>query len=176
MSDETPITRAVACAVSADPRFARQYPAEFAAAVSAGLEKAGYSIIATAELETLEETASDHRGMFPRCEVIKPSRDEDFYVGWSRNPDAPVIAGTRAEMLAADCPASRLRRADEAGTSYRAAADGCSWDDAGLVAEQRGFLPRANLAAYTRALMEDRAADAWDLLEPFDGESEVRRD
>lgn len=176
MSGETPIARAIADAVRADRKSARQYPAEVAAAVSDGLEKAGYSIIPTADLEKLEETASDHRGMFPSCEVIKPSRDEDFYVGWSRNPDAPVIAGTRAEMLAADCPASRLRRADENGTSYRTAADGCSWDSRGLVAEQRGFLPRANLAAYTRALIEERKPAAWDLLEPFEGETEVRRD
>lgn len=113
--------------------------------------------------------------LFPRCEVIKASRDADFYVGWSNICDGPVIAGTRAEMLEHGCPAGRLDRADETGSSYLSQAAGCYWDDDGLVADQRGFLPRRNLAAYTVALMNGRLDDAWNLLEPFEGETEVRR-
>ena len=136
---------------------------------------AGYSLIRTGELERLQEIASAARGRFPRGEVIKPDRDRDFYVVWSHVCEAPSMAGTRAEMLAEDCPESRLRRADETGSSYMAEAPGCRWGDTGLIAEQRGYLPRANFAAYVTAYMEDRMSDAWDLLEPFEGETEVRR-
>lgn len=52
--------------------------------------------------------------------IVKPKRDEDFYVVYSTIVDAPARWGTRAE-LAAD-PASeawpdRMERADEHGTS-----------------------------------------------------------
>lgn len=147
-----------------------------ASAVEAALANTGHVIVKAVELDRLEETASAARGRFPRCEVIKPDRSKDFYVGWSHNVDAPVICGTRAEMIAEDCPESRLRRADETGSSYMPEAPGCRWDREGLIAEQRGYLPRRNLAAYTIAIMEDRKNDAWDLLEPFEGEDEVRRD
>jgi hypothetical protein len=150
-------------------------PGAIAAVIVNVLPSAGWSVVRTVELERLEESASTARGQFPRCEVIKPDRDSDFYVGWSHGVEAPVIAGTRAEMLAEDCPESRLRRADETGSSYYPEAPGCRWDDSGLIAEQRGHLPRRNLAAYTVACTENRMDDAWDLLEPFDDETEVRR-
>ena len=44
-----------------------------------------------------------------------------------------------------------------------------------MIAEQRGWLPRRNLAGYVTACIGNRMSDAWDLLEPFDGETEVRR-
>lgn len=136
---------------------------------------AGYSIVPTAELERLQEIASAARGLFPRGEIIKPDREKDWYVCWSHVCEAPAWAGTRAEALAEDCPESRLRRADETGSSYMPEAPGCRWDDHGLIAEQRGFLPRASLPAYVTAWFEDRMDAAWDLLEPFDDETEVRR-
>lgn len=83
-------------------------------------------------------------------------------------------AGTRAEAIEDGCPPSRLRRADETGSSMRDSF-GCTWDDNGLIAEQRGYLPRANIAAYVRAYMDDRMQEAFDQLEPFEGETDVRR-
>lgn len=136
---------------------------------------AGYSLIRTGELERLQEIASAARGRFPRGEVIKPDRDQDCYVVWSHSCEAPSFAGTRARMLAADCPESRLRRADETGSSFMPGEPGCWWDDTGLIAEQRGWLPRASLLAYATAYLENRMSDAWDLLEPLDGTTEVRR-
>lgn len=125
-----------------------------------------------AELAVEAEAVRERR--FDVKEVIKPSRDEDFYIGWSHVVEAPVWLGTRAEAIADGCPPSRLDRADARGTSIRDDF-GCDWDDKGLIAEQRGFLPRERLAAYVRAYEEGRMDDAWDLLEPFDDETEVRR-
>jgi hypothetical protein len=132
-------------------------------------------LLRAAEAELAEEIASKREGRFDVKEVIKPARDADFYVGWSHEVEAPVWAGTCAEALAEGCPPSRLRRADETGTSMRDSF-GCPWGDSGLVAEQRGVLPRARLAAYAVAYLEDRMQDAFDLLVPFEGETEVRRD
>lgn len=141
----------------------------------ATLAAAGYSVVPTAEYEDLGEIKAGAAGRFPRGYVVKPDRDKDFYVVWSDVVEAPVWAGTRQEALAEDCPESRLRRTDETGTSARTTPAFYGWDSNGMVAEQRGWLPRANLAAYTIALYEDRMDDAWDLLEPFDDETEVRR-
>jgi len=129
--------------------------------------------ISRAEYEKLLEIRAEHEGRFPRCLVVKPERDRDLYVGWSEVVEAPAGIWTRAEAIAEGCPPSRLRRADETGTSshpgfYR-------WDSYGMIAEQRGWLPRARLADYATAYLEDRMEDCWDMLEPFDGETEVRR-
>jgi hypothetical protein len=164
------------------PALASPEPAAAATDAPEGLspatslpEDAGYSIIRTDELERFQEIAAQADGRFTAKEVIKPGRDADFYVGWSHVVEAPVWAGTREQALADGCPPSRLRRADENGTSIRDGF-GLAWDGRGLIAEQRGFLPRTRLAAYVAAYMEGRMDDAWDLLEPFDGETEVRRD
>jgi hypothetical protein len=125
-----------------------------------------------AELAVEAEAQRERR--FDVKEVIKPGRGTDFYVGWSHVVEAPVWMGTRAEAIDAGCPPSRLDRADVRGTSIRDDF-GCDWDDKGLIAEQRGFLPRASIAAFSRAYAENRMDDAWDLLEPFDDETEVRR-
>lgn len=132
-------------------------------------------MLRAAEAELAQEAAAHAEGRFTAKEVIKTSRGEDFYVGWSHIVEAPVWAGTRAEAIADGCPESRLRRADETGTSIRDGF-GLAWDDAGLIAEQRGYLPRSRIAAYAVAYLEDRMQDAFDQLEPFDGETEVRRD
>jgi hypothetical protein len=131
-------------------------------------------MLRAAEAEVAEEIAGKRAGRFNVKEVIKPGRAADFYVGWSHEVEAPVWAGTREEALAEGCPPSRLRRADETGTSMRDSF-GCPWGDSGLVAEQRGVLPRARLAAYAVAYLDGRRQDAFDLLEPFEGETEVWR-
>jgi len=148
----------------------------------AALAAAGYSVVPTAEYEDLDEIRASATGCFPRCVLIKPDRDRDLYIGWSNVVEGPVGMWTRAEALAEGCAPSRLRRVDETGTSQRrdpmSSYDGVldgAWDDKGFVAEQRGWLPRARLAAYAIALFEDRNDDAWDLLEPFDDATEVRR-
>jgi hypothetical protein len=132
-------------------------------------------MLRTAEAERAEEIAATREGRFTAKEVIKPGRGEDFYVGWSHVVEAPVWAGTREEAIADGCPESRLRRADETGTSMLDNF-GLAWDHGGLIAEQRGYLPRSRIAAYVTAYMDDRMQDAFDQLEPFDDETEVRRD
>jgi hypothetical protein len=124
--------------------------------------------------ELAEEQQAAREGRFDVKEVIKPDRDTDFYIGWSHFVEAPVWMGTRAEAIGDGCPPSRLDRADLRGTSIRDDF-GCDWDDKGLIAEQLGFLPRERLAAYVTAYAEGRMDDAWDLLEPFDDKTEVRR-
>lgn len=125
--------------------------------------------------------------------VIKPERDGDLYVIWSTIVEAPTAWGTRTEVrgyLAEDweerfpgrAPDSlddfdaRLDRADANGTS---ALGGFSffgrWDDDGFVYEQRGILPRRHLARAVELLEADREPEVWDLMEPFEHESEVRR-
>lgn len=132
-------------------------------------------LLAAEALEQAEEAAAHAEGRFTAKEVIKISRDEDLYVGWSHICEAPVWCGTRAEAIEDGCPPSRLRRADETGTSIRDGF-GLAWDHGGLIAEQRGYLPRARVGEYAVAYLEGRTGDAFDLLEPFDGETEVRRD
>jgi hypothetical protein len=135
---------------------------------------AGYSVIRTDELERLQEIEAEASGRFRVKEIIKPDRDKDFYVGWSHVCEMPAWCGTSAEAIAEGCPPSRLRRADENGTSMKDSF-GCDWDDSGLIAEQRGYLPRARIGAYAVAWLDGRQDEAFDLLEPFEGETEVRR-
>ncbi|WP_203823101.1 hypothetical protein, partial [Paractinoplanes ferrugineus] len=59
--------------------------------------------------------------------VIKPERDQDFYVGWSTIVEAPIWFGSRVDALKyiaqdhresggpADPPEERLARADRYG-------------------------------------------------------------
>ncbi|MFG3710862.1 hypothetical protein [Micromonospora sp. NPDC047730] len=125
--------------------------------------------------------------------VIKPDRDRDLYVYWSTVVEAPVAWGDRASMLdhltsefrrhhpgaipdSISDPGRRLDRADLNGTS---AAGGFAffgrWDDDGLIYEQRGILPRHHLARACELLEAGQDAEVWDLLEPFEDETEVRR-
>ncbi len=146
------------------------------------LAGAGYTVVPTSEYEELVEIKAERGARFPRCIVIKAAPDRDLYVGWSNVVEAPVWLGTRDDALGQGCPESRLRRADETGTSckrdpessYTGPLDG-AWDDKGFIAEQRGWLPRARLGDYAVAYAEERMEDCWDLLEPFDDETEVRR-
>lgn len=49
--------------------------------------------------------------------IIKPKRDEDFYLRYSTIVNSPCESGTRAEMIAFGHDRERLDRADEFGTS-----------------------------------------------------------
>lgn len=118
--------------------------------------------------------------------IIKPERGEDFYVGWSGIVEAPVWWGTRDEVTrylvedrrlrgnVDDLPEVRLARADQYGTSDMSVREG-AWADEGLIYEQRGILPRRHLAEMCQRLAENDEPGVWDLLEPFEDETEVRR-
>lgn len=45
--------------------------------------------------------------------IIKPKRDEDFYVRYSTVVDSPCEFGTRDQMIAQGIDAERLDRADQ---------------------------------------------------------------
>jgi len=129
------------------------------------------------EIDRLRDELAELRaGQDPRlrCLIVKAAKDRDLYVGWSNVCEMPAGVWTRAEALAYGFPRSRLDRADENGSSDLSCKDGW-WDDAGFVAEQRGWLKRDRLGDYAQLWLADRQDEAFDLLEPFEGESEVRR-
>lgn len=123
----------------------------------------------------------------PRALLVKYSPTEDFYVAWSENTESPHWCGTRAEAAARGYIEERIERADKYGTSSVPMVDAActipweggrfyDWDDDGMIAEQRGFLPRRLLRAYALLYAADELQAAFDLLEPFDNETPVRRD
>lgn len=123
--------------------------------------------------ELAEEKASRNPRL--RCLIVKAAPDKDLYVGWSNVAEAPTGVWSREPALAYGFPTSWLDRADANGSNatgdYRAG----HWDDSGFVAEQRGWLRRDRLGDYAvEYLLGDRVA-AYSLLEPFEGESEVRK-
>lgn len=109
----------------------------------------------------------------PRALLLKCRKDEDFYVAWSEEAQAPVWYGTAAEARKEGYTGERIDRADRTGTSsfpgfYR-------WDARSLIAEQRGVLPRRFLRAYALLYDFDYMQAAFDLLEPFEDGTGVRR-
>jgi hypothetical protein len=98
---------------------------------------------------------------------MKSAPDEDLYVGWSTMCEQPAMVGTRAEFLAFGIEAERLDRADTKGTSFLDSEVG-AWDDSGLIAEQRGLLPRRHIGAYSKLWLDGRHEEAYALLEPFE--------
>lgn len=131
-----------------------------------------------AEVERLRgELAEERADRNPllRCLLIKAAPDRDLYVGWSNIVEAPTGVWTRAEAIAYGFPPSRLNRADKNGSSSRVRGYG-QWDDEGFIAEQRGWLRRDRLGDYALAYARDDLNAAFDLLEPFEDETEVRRD
>jgi hypothetical protein len=123
--------------------------------------------------ELAEEKADRHPLL--RCLIVKAAKDRDLYIGWSSIAEGPTGVWTRAEALAYGFPRSRLDRADATGTSalgdYRAG----HWDDDGFIAEQRGWLRRDRIGDYAQRYLSGNENAAFDLLEPFQGETEVRR-
>jgi hypothetical protein len=122
----------------------------------------------TAELA--EEKASHDPRL--RCLIVKAARDKDMYVGWSNSCDMPAGVWSRETAIEYGFPPSRLDRADENGTSSKIG-DG-AWDDPGFVAEQRGWLRRDRLGDYAIEYLHGDRQAAFALLEPFEGETEVR--
>ncbi len=111
----------------------------------------------------------------PRWSLYKGSEGEDAYVAWSGTVEAPVMVGTRDEMLTEGYSTERLDRADINGTSSHVERDW--WGKGGyLIAEQRGILRREHLVEYSRLHLAGDTQKAFDLLEPFEDEAEVRRD
>ena len=123
--------------------------------------------------DELAETLASHNPLL-RCLIIKAAPDRDLYIGWSNVVEAPTGIWTRAEALAYGFPPSRLDRADRNGTSSLVPGSG-QWDDHGFIAEQRGWLQRDRIADYAQAYARGDMKAAWDLLEPFEDETEVRR-
>lgn len=74
--------------------------------------------------------------------IIKPVRDEDFYVVYSSVVDAPIQCGTRAELERTydSAGADRFERADEHGTSSMHRWHG--WDEQ-VISVREGFRPGA---------------------------------
>lgn len=113
--------------------------------------------------------------------VFKAAPEVDLYCVWTTEYDRPVRVANRAGMLAylrehtdtsyaLNSPEGRLARADATGTS---AVGGFlffgAWDDEGITVEQRGWLPRADLAVFLGLYFGD-AEPAYKLLKPFEGE------
>lgn len=118
--------------------------------------------------------------------VIKPDRHRDEYVVWSTISETPITYGCRRYMtrwLAANDreqagpgrPLSRLRRADRLGSSAMPEWGDGHWDDSVQIYEQRGYLYRRDFYRAARLLCAGRESEVWDLLEPFEDETEVRR-
>lgn len=106
--------------------------------------------------------------------VVKPNRDEDFYVYWSTVVDAPTAFGSRAEMLQHhEITPDRMRRADLNGTSAHDVRD-YGWDDRAFLVCNIDFAERRNDHSYSvprkkvRELCERLHAgkDVGDLLVP----------
>lgn len=106
--------------------------------------------------------------------IFRAAPDQDLYIGWSTICEAPTLLGTRAELLAHGIEAERLDRCDARGTSF-IDYDFGGWDHDSLIAEQRGLLPRQHLAAYAELHLSGEYDKAFDLLLPFEDETEVRR-
>lgn len=122
--------------------------------------------------ELAEEKAD--RNPLLRCLLVKAAPDKDMYVGWSNVCEMPAGAWSRETALEYGFPPSRLDRADKNGSSDLSCGDG-HWDDAGFVAEQRGWLKRERLGDYAVEYLHGDRIAAFALLEPFEGETEVRR-
>ena len=106
--------------------------------------------------------------------ILKAAPDQDLYIGWSTMCEAPAGSWTRAEAAECGIDPERLDRADKTGTSFIDSAEG-AWDDRVMITEQRGLLPRVHLAAYAELWLSGEQDKAFDLLEPFEDETEVRR-
>lgn len=110
-----------------------------------------------------------------RCLLIKAAPDKDLYVGWSNTCDMPAGVWSRETAIEYGFPPSRLDRADANGSSATGGYTSGHWDDAGFVAEQRGWLRRDRLGDYAVEYLNGDRQAAYGLLEPFEGESEVRK-
>lgn len=104
--------------------------------------------------------------------LVKAAPDKDLYVQWSTVCDMPGGVFSRETALEYGFPRSKVDHADEHGSSSRLG-DG-AWDDKGWVAEQRGWLRRDRIGDYAVEYLNGDREAAYRLLEPFEGETEVR--
>lgn len=123
--------------------------------------------------ELAEEKASHD----PRlsCLIVKTAPDKDVYVGWSDIAEGPTGVWSRETALEYGFPPSLLDRADNNGSSAAGGYRLGHWDNAGFIAEQRGWLRRDRLGDYAVEYLNGDRQAAYGLLEPFEGESEVRK-
>lgn len=129
-----------------------------------------------AELDRLRNELAETKALHnPRLRglLVKAAKERDLYIGWSTVCDMPAGVWSRETALEYGWPRSYLDRADATGTSARDGYGG--WDDSGFVAEQRGWLKRDRLGDYAVEYLHGDRQAAFDLLEPFEGETEVRR-
>lgn len=130
-------------------------------------------------------------------QIIKVEKELDLYIVWSSVVESPLYVGSTEEVASYLMQPTKnsmgthinsrayvdgvLDRATRYGSSgYEPF--GCTWDDAGEIFEQRGFLPRKNLKAFAEIFLETENGNLNDeqwsrlmaLLEPFDGETAVR--
>jgi len=129
-----------------------------------------------AQIDHLRDELAETKALHdPRLRglLVKAAKDQDTYVGWSTVADGPKGVWSRETATEYGWPKTYLDRADATGTSARDG-DG-AWDDNGFVAEQRGWLPRARIGDYAVEYLHGDRQAAYALLEPFDGETEVRR-
>lgn len=116
--------------------------------------------------------------------IVKTDPNEDLYLVWNRVSDGPEFAGDKLALtryLTQQHNASdneikeRINRANLQGTSVRitqgawryGAPDG-HWKCAGFVYNQQGWLPRARLTAFARALIANEDETVY--LDLFDEE------
>lgn len=105
--------------------------------------------------------------------IVKPDRNEDFYVNWSEIVDSPTAWGTKSEVekILGYEPGSaddRFQRADETGTSSYDRRFG-GWSDSGFIFEQIGWLSRRHLKAICLWLEEHDDIEGFPHLEPLEG-------
>lgn len=144
----------------------------------AGLERARRIAVALEQknAKLTEELAELKAANDPRLRglLVKAAPDKDLYVGWSNSVEAPTGVWSRETAIEYGFPPSLLDRADENGSSATNGYRSGHWDDAGFVAEQRGWLRRDRLGDYAVEYLEGDREAAYRLLEPFEGETEVR--
>ncbi|MGW0578328.1 hypothetical protein ACWD25_20685 [Streptomyces sp. NPDC002920] len=130
------------------------------------------------EIDRLRDDLAEEKASWDpllRCLLVKVAPDRDRYVGWSNVADGPTGVWSRESALEFGFPRSVLDRVDANGSSATGDYRSGHWDDTGFVADQRGWLPRARIGDYAvDYLLGDHQA-AYALLEPFEGEKEVRR-
>ena len=171
-ADRVPPAGAEVCSAGAavaaltEPLTCRPATEEEITAVTAGAARSPGGELARLREEVAELWAAGNPRL--RCTLVKAAPGRDLYVGWSPRADGPTGLWTRQEALAHGFPGARLERADRTGTSA-AGGDG-AWQDAGFVADQRGWLRREHLAAYAAAYLAGDYDRAYALLEPFEDE------
>lgn len=115
--------------------------------------------------------------------IIKPKRDEDFYVEWSTVVDAPTFWGDREAMSnrfisrpQAGDDGKRMERADAKGSSCAGdIADWYTFDDRTFIWAQMGILDRDDLKPACDLMDAGHQYDGPEiakLLTPFEDDSE----